>query len=169
MFQVSLNDEQVRIAREIGFKRFKFNERFDVASRKIDPSMSDIEISILGAYAEMAVSAAEGLPIRCELATRRTFRHQIHMPDVGTMEVKYTTVRPPRLAVRESDINKPWPAKFVLVAGSPPDLVIMGYIEAEELFLPDNLRSLKHCRSYVAPFLWPYLPPERRTICQSAV
>lgn len=162
MHVVRLTPSEIARARKIGIARDDACRRAGRTSHRVALNRTDQEICIIGAMAEMAVSVAEHRPIMTELVLGRNFRQLTSRPDVGCWEVKYSGSRPPILSVPVHLLHKQNAEYYLLVSGRPAEMMIIGWITADELFQRENIKQLKYSTSYVAPYLWPYFPPDRR-------
>ena len=158
MHEVRLTARQAEYAERLGIARFEWNRAHGRRWQRLDSSVPELECSLRGAYAEVAVAVAEGLLIRVPLVTIGSLSEAVG-PDVGIWQVKYNSFTPPVLLVPAHQRSKRQPDPLLLVGGERPRLFIAGWINAYELFEERNIRPIgRRFDAYVAPYLHEWTP-----------
>lgn len=161
MVTIILTPPQLREAERIGLARHNTNRRGGVQSRRVSRFHTDLDIQRIGALGEVAVSVAEGRPIRCPLASNHELSRLGPGPDVGEWQVKTTTVDPPILMVPMFCRGQMHDHKYLLCFVRSPRVTIIGWAFGTELFNDRNVRPFPRYDAYVLTpsQLRPYVQP----------
>ena len=127
--KVELTDIEIRLAKAVGRSRWRNNQRNGIPTRKVAKKswQSDVDIHINGMAGEIVFAKAANL--YPDLETTRPKDIDFTLPDGVTIDVKTTTypkgnLIAPRLNGAEI---------YVLVTGTLPNYVIVGWATKEEL------------------------------------
>lgn len=122
-------------ATEVAVERMRASAKQCLNHANVRPrnTLTRLHDDALGACAELAVAKWLGIPWTRSVGTYH------READVGEdIDVRCTDREHGRLILRESDQPYRW---FVLVTGSPPNMMLQGYIRAEDGMRPEWYRD----------------------------
>jgi len=145
MPKVTLEPGEIMVARCVAAERKRVNERSGVFNRqRSDEPAEDVELT--GVAGELAYCKA--FNYWPDLTTHpRSGGHDLITRDGKTLDVKTSAHLNANLYVTPDKHDK-GTDRYALVTGAIPNFNVVGYAEAKEVFVEDNLADTGHGMSF---------------------